>query len=90
MMIFLSLASFSVANATLVLEVKGTITKDGNPVEGQYQVIISNLSKEGVIVTTQTPSSDGLGTYKNGWFNLFNPVAENGDQIQVEVKSAEV
>ena len=95
-MVLLSLTSFSLARGTLVLEVKGTITQDGSPVEGQYQVIISNLSQEEnceipgcATVTTETPSPAGTGTYKNGWFNLFNPVADNGDQIQVEVKSAE-
>ena len=88
-MVLLSLTSFSLVRATLVLEVKGTITQGGSPVESQYQVIISNLNKEVPTRITQTPSADGPGTYKNGWFNLFNSVADDGDQIQVEVKSAE-
>ena len=41
-MVLLSLTSFSLVRATLVLEVKGTITQGGSPVESQYQVIISN------------------------------------------------
>lgn len=89
MVVLLGLTSFSLAKATLALEVKGTIKQSGSPVEGQYQVTASNLDKDGVTFTTHTPSVDGPGTYKNRWFNLFNPVAENGDQIQVEVESAE-
>jgi hypothetical protein len=70
------------AASTKTLEVTGTVTRGGIPVEAGYTVVITNIDKPEF---TETTATNPDGTYAEAFFDLFDPVAETGDVIQVVV-----
>lgn len=77
-------SAFSAFSATKSLEVKGTVSQDGTPVSAGYKVSIQNLAQP---ARTNSAATDSTGKYGKAFVDIFAPVANDGDTIQVDVKT---
>jgi hypothetical protein len=77
----------TVQSETKTLEVTGRVFDENDqPVGAGYTVVITNINKPQFTETTETNPD---GTYADALFDLFDPVAETGDVIQVVATTPE-